>query len=240
VVSAAHVYCWGANAGAGQLAVGDLNPRVAPTPTTLVATTAISIGDDHGCAIENGAAVCWGHNDDGALGFGSMNPQNNPSPVGVVGAPTVLPSIAGWHACDLAAGTVRCWGEGDHGEVGDGLGTNTATPTVVPGAANATAIAVGGGPADLDATCAVIAGDVKCWGNGGFGRLGQGVAANSNVPIAVVGLPGPAHAVALGYAHSCALLVDGDLWCWGRGNLGQLGDGMSANSLVPVRVVRPL
>jgi alpha-tubulin suppressor-like RCC1 family protein len=212
---------------------------VAPTQTPLVATTAISIGDDHGCALEAGAAVCWGHNDFGALGFGSMTPQNNPVPVAVLGSPTVLPKIAGWHSCDLDTGTVRCWGEGDHGEVGDGLGVSTTTPTVVPGAANATAIGVGGGPADLDASCAVVAGDVKCWGNGNFGRLGQGVASNSLVPIAVVGLPGPAIAVALGYAHSCALLADGDLWCWGRGVRGQLGDGLSANSLVPVRVVPP-
>jgi alpha-tubulin suppressor-like RCC1 family protein len=85
----------------------------------------------------------------------------------------------------------------------------------------------------------VIAGAVKCWGNGNFGRLGQGSVNNSSVPIAVVGLPGAAVAVALGYAHSCALLADGDIWCWGRGAKGQLGDGLGEDSLVPVRVLAP-
>jgi alpha-tubulin suppressor-like RCC1 family protein len=239
-IAGGNVYCWGSSAGQGQLAVGDTNPRAAPTATLLGPTTAISIGDDHGCAIETGVGVCWGHNDYGTLGTGSMNPASSPSPVAVRGGRPVLPQIAGWHACDLDAGTVRCWGEGDHGELGDGAMVSDGSPRTISSLASVTALAVGGGPADGDASCAVVAGgDVQCWGRGLFGRLGQGMAQDSAVPVDVASLPAPATDLAIGYDHACALVVGGDVWCWGRGDSGQLGDGQAMNSLVPVRVVRP-
>lgn len=241
-VVAAGVYCWGANNAQGQLCLGDTNPRTMPTATLLPpSVTAIHGGDDHTCALGPAGPVCWGHNDLGTLGDGKTEVMQGASalPVAVGGGVTALPLIAGWHACALQAGSVFCWGEGDNGELGDGGNTSTPTPQLVPGLTNVTALATGGGPNDRDATCAIVAGAVNCWGNGYYGRLGQGVAISSSVPIAVNGLPGPAVDVAIGDDHACALLGDGDIWCWGRGGSGQLGDGLSQNSLAPVRVVKP-
>jgi alpha-tubulin suppressor-like RCC1 family protein len=240
-VIAGSTRCWGDN-NAGDLGVGDTNPRNAPTQINyagISAIVAIEAGDDHACSLDSSnVARCWGHDDYGALGTGAMIGSSS-SPVVVTGGIAALPQIGGWHACALQAGRVWCWGENDHGELGDGGPTSTATPQLVPSLTSVTALAVGGGPADGDASCAIGGGGVKCWGNGATGRLGQGVAASSPVPVDVVGLPGPATALTIGYGHACARLADGDVWCWGRGDRGQLGNGLSASSLAPVKVAVP-
>jgi len=239
IAATGDVYCWGQN-GVGQLGTGDTNPRAAPTKNGVFGADQIRAGDDHACTTVIDSAQCWGHNDDGTLGDGMTQAMQPSSAISVpVSGVTTLPLIAGWHACALSGRQVLCWGEGDHGELGDGGSSNVDTPQLVPSLSNVTALATGGGPTDGDASCAIVGGNVSCWGNGFYGRLGQGVANPSSVPVGVVGLPGPAVGVAIGYDHACALLGDGDIYCWGRGDLGQLGDGLMTSSFAPVRVVAP-
>ena len=238
-VLASTVYCWGTNA-VGQLGTGDTTSYGTPTPVMgSAAYAALDAGDDHACALDASlAAACWGHNDDGTLGPGVTSASSD-APVLLTNIKT-LPSIAGWHACALdTSGGVLCWGEGDHGELGDGTNQNSATARQVVGLAGVTAVTTGGGPTDLDASCAIAGGEVWCWGNGFYGRLGQGSANPASTPVHVSALPGPAVEVAIGYDHACATLADGNVWCWGRGDHGQLGDGAMASSLVPVEVLRP-
>lgn len=233
------VRCWGFN-DAGQLGDGTMAPRTQPTPVSSAAVfTAIDSGDDHSCGLTTSGAMCWGHNDEGTLGLGSLTPSTALVPMPVAGGITAVPRIAGWHACSLDGGVVQCWGRNAEGALGDGTQTATATPQPVPGLAGVSAIATGGGPTDFDSTCAIREGAVSCWGAGSFGRLGTGDDNDALVPAAVVGLPGEALEVAIGYAHACALLADGDIWCWGRGDQGQLGDGNATSSLAPVRVTPP-
>lgn len=75
-----------------------------------------------------------------------------------------------------------------------------------------------------DHSCAVLEGKVYCWGSNGRGQLGStGLSAlSSNVPVEVTGIS-TATAVAAGYAHTCALLANGDVWCWGSNETKQLG-----------------
>ncbi len=77
---------------------------------------------------------------------------------------------------------------------------------------------------------------VLCWGGGTLGQLGNGVLANSLVPVAVNGLSSGVTALAGGYQHSCALLGNGTVQCWGRNDYGQLGNGAQTNSATPVAV----
>lgn len=87
-------------------------------------------------------------------------------------------------------------------------------------------------------SCAVnSAGDARCWGYNGYGELGDGTTSTRASPAAVIGLPGKAIAVAAGLFHSCALLANGDVWCWGSGAYGQLGLGSTASSVTPQRVL---
>jgi alpha-tubulin suppressor-like RCC1 family protein len=77
----------------------------------------------------------------------------------------------------------------------------------------------------VDHSCARLEdGRVACWGIDDHGELGDGPElVNQLSPVLVVGLPAPAVAIDAGADHSCAVLDDGSVWCWGsNGNL-QLG-----------------
>jgi alpha-tubulin suppressor-like RCC1 family protein len=83
-------------------------------------------------------------------------------------------------------------------------------------------------------SCAVLSsGSVMCWGAGNSGRLGQGTSANSNVPVAAVGISN-ATQVSTGSANSCALHSDGKISCWGNNLYQQLGNSIATESLSPV------
>lgn len=87
-------------------------------------------------------------------------------------------------------------------------------------------------------SCALYTtGAVKCWGNNDRGQLGNGATTNSSIPVNVVGLSSKVTQIATAYAHTCALINDGSVKCWGSNNSYQLGDGTTNNSLTPVTVV---
>lgn len=75
-----------------------------------------------------------------------------------------------------------------------------------------------------DHACAVLDGRVYCWGSNGNGQLGATAlqAGSSNIPVEVDGIS-TATEVSVGALHSCALLANGDVWCWGSNNGKQLG-----------------
>ena len=87
-------------------------------------------------------------------------------------------------------------------------------------------------------TCALIStGKVDCWGNNGSGQLGNGTTADSDVPVAVVGLTG-AKALAASYdgGSFCAVLSAGTVKCWGDNVDGELGNGNMTSFTLPVAV----
>lgn len=85
--------------------------------------------------------------------------------------------------------------------------------------------------------CAIVSGNVMCWGQNFSGILGDGTTNDSNTPVAVVGLPAGVTAIAMGLAHTCAL-ANGGVKCWGDGTSGQLGNGIpGSTSMTPVDVL---
>ena len=134
----------------------------------------------------------------------------------------------GFHACmRLPDGTVQCWGRNNFGQLGNGDGSlaDSSVPVAVRGLTTATRVVTGDSH-----TCALLGdGTVQCWGVGDSGQRGDGTFNNiSTVPVAVVGLSNAVAVAARGY-HSCALLGDGTVRCWGRNADGQLGDGTVAD-----------
>src|SRR6185295_17508931 len=85
--------------------------------------------------------------------------------------------------------------------------------------------------------CALVGdGSMRCWGDNAAGQLGNpSVATGSSVPVTVSGI-GSATALTTGAFHTCALLADRTLRCWGQDEQGQLGDGTRTNSSTPVTV----
>lgn len=90
--------------------------------------------------------------------------------------------------------------------------------------------------------CAVRASSsVVCWGHGLDGQIGNGLTTSAQpTPAVVVDGGGAAmvgfREVGAGFAHTCGLRLDGSVWCWGQNRAGQLGNGTTAQSSVPVRV----
>jgi alpha-tubulin suppressor-like RCC1 family protein len=85
-------------------------------------------------------------------------------------------------------------------------------------------------------TCGITQdGRLFCWGSGGNGRLGRGIEGNSLIPAEEATRPGSWDSLGMGFAHGCAITVDGRLFCWGAGSTGRIGNDDTADSWVPVQ-----
>ncbi len=242
------VECWGFNYS-GQLGNDSYNDSDVPVAVyNLSGATAIAAGESHACALlSNGTVECWGYNDDGQLGNSSNNDSDVPAAVSnLSGAAAVT---AGWlYSCALLGnGTVECWGDNYEGELGNGGGGPTTTNA--PGTPVSGNVLPGAGAKQISSgdfhTCVVISdGTVQCWGYNGSGELGNGTTNSTSTPTTVVGVGGAGvlsgvTAVAAGPGHTCALLANGTVVCWGDNSSGELGDGFTGvgnSSSTPVAV----
>jgi len=230
------VRCWGFN-GAGQLGDGSTTDSATPVSVTGLAGTAVAISGmaEHACAlIEDGSVQCWGDNGSGRLGDGTATDSATPVSVTGLAGPVIAVSAGNTHSCAVIDdGSVQCWGSNTNGRLGDGTTTNSATPVSVTGLAGPViSVAAGAGH-----TCVVIeGGDVQCWGNGSFGRFGNGTSTSSKTPVSVPSLAGLGAAVVAGDAQTCFLLNDGTVRCTGSNSAGSLGNGTTSSSNTPVAV----
>ena len=245
-------YCWGKN-DAGQLGNGMQKPTSQPGSVTPVAVsgglsfTSVDAGGYHTCGITiAGATYCWGLNDSGELGNG-LQGTNATTPVAVSGRPSFSSVTTGfYHSCGLTSvGFAFCWGTNRNGQLGNG---STSGPDYCPtypntGACSLTPIAVNGGlHFDLLAlggshSCGLANGGVAyCWGANGNGELGNGSRTTSSTPIAVSsGFAFEAIAAAI-TGYTCAITASGAAYCWGKNDVGQLGNGSTSDASTPVAV----
>jgi alpha-tubulin suppressor-like RCC1 family protein len=190
--------------------------------------------------IANGRVKCWGNDHAGQLGNGARNNRSRPVPVrGIVDA-TGIAAGDGFSCALLSVGEVKCWGRGADGQLGDGSGRTRTTPVFVRQLTGAVQISAASNHA-----CAVVpGGTVECWGSDPYGQLGD----IATRPIPIRGLVGATAVAAGGGAipdkiaendseYSCAIVDSGQVWCWGDDRAGQLGDGTTASSALPVQVV---
>jgi alpha-tubulin suppressor-like RCC1 family protein len=241
------VACWGASSGS----------MAVKTPSLvagLTGVTAITVGDgDPICAVvadslnPDTSVFCWGPgNDNGQLGNGKTDPSW--SPVQVFNLFGVTAVAAGLEfACAIdTTGAVWCWGGNVYGELGNGTATpaNSSIPVRVAGVTHAKALSAGEGIA-----CALVSdGSVWCWGNNFGGWLGTGTApsqacVDTAAPDACAMPPGQVQglanvtAIASGGNHTCAVVADGSVWCWGDNVAGWLGNGSTSAATTPVQVI---
>ena len=234
------VHCWGDN-DMGQLGIGNTTASATPKQisTTYLPSGVLSIaaGHAHNCAVISGGGVkCWGYNEFSQLG-GSNSTANRTSPTTGISDLSNVNSLAlgRAHSCALLFdGTVKCWGNNDYGQFGDAQLTSNFQPVAVNGVANVKQLV--SGHAHL---CALHNdGNVTCWGSNLLGESGTVVDASAPIVAPTqVELSGKATAIASGYQHTCALLADKTVKCWGNNAFGQLGDGQLNDSGAPVAVM---
>jgi alpha-tubulin suppressor-like RCC1 family protein len=193
-------------------------------PDLLKGAVEVSSQQAYTCArLDSGRVACWG---------------DAYQPV----VPTLVPEIddavevtagAGFGCARLGTGKIECWGHGGTGQLGNGSSESAecvaeCDPTEVAGIETATALDAGWGH-----VCAVLSsGAVECWGWNIYGQLGIGTSTGpdqcedsetcSTEPVAVSGLS-EARAVSASEYHTCALLKDGTVECWGEDAYFQLG-----------------
>ena len=247
------VSCWG-RGSSGQLGNGETSTKYTPTLTSSLGTgrtaVALSSGGHHTCAIlDNGSVSCWGRGSNGQLGNGGTSEKSTPTLTSSLGTGRTAVAISSgqYHTCAiLDTGQVSCWGLNSDGQLGNGGTTNKNTPTLTsslgPGR---TAVAISSG---YGHTCAILDnGSVSCWGRAYDGNLGIGGTALGNgetvtppplqttpTPTSSLGTGRTAVAISSGDDHTCAILDNGSVSCWGRGGNGQLGNGGTENSTLPV------
>ena len=218
--------CWGGN-NLGVLGNGNYSQQLTPAPVQQSTSTyaIISAGDTVTCALTlAGTMQCWGANNAGQLGDGTLLPVKTNVPNDVPGLAVISAMDAGGdHACVLTAGNgLKCWGSNLEGELGDGTKTSPhPSPSDVTGLTSGI-VALSAGTVH---TCAVTStGGAKCWGNNFFAQLGDGSTTGRLLPVDVVGLATGVTRIEAGVGHTCALTIAGDVKCWGHNLNGQLGD----------------
>ena len=254
------VFCFGSN-GVGQLGLGngdlfvgdeagEMGDNLPPVSLgTGRLAKQIACGLDYTCALLDDETVkCWGSNYEGALGLehssnvgdGAGEMGDNLPPVSLgTGRLAKQIAVGYFHTCALLNDeTVKCWGSNTLGQLGLGhtsqvgdeageMGDNLPPVSLGTGRL-AKQIAAGGYH-----TCALLDDDtLKCWGSNTLGQLGLGHTSQvgdeagemgDNLPPVSLGTGRLAKQIAAGGYHTCALLDDDTVKCWGRNYNGELG-----------------
>jgi alpha-tubulin suppressor-like RCC1 family protein len=223
-------YCWGSNQD-GQLGIGAADKLPHPKPLPVlggIRFTFLTTGYRHTCALtSNGFAYCWGANDSGQLGNGSL--QSSPTPVRVSGT-LVFESLSagGTHTCGVTKiGQGYCWGGNWHGQLGigslDGEEKHSCCrtqPIRIVGDLSFSQVTAGG-----IHTCGLTKeGKTYCWGIANFGRLGLGPTNIINLPKPTL-VSGALEFVSInpGGFFTCGVTQAKIVYCWGAGSNGELG-----------------
>jgi alpha-tubulin suppressor-like RCC1 family protein len=184
----------------------------------------IVAGEAHACLRDKKSRVfCWGVNDDGQLGNGTTDLSF--TAIRVEGLPEIVRLAAGQrHTCALGADqSVWCWGSDGDGELGNGIRQPSFTrPLKVEGIlTKSVAITAGGWH-----TCVLDAvGQMTCWGRNTSGECGAKGADRFTTPNVVEAMPRGVKAMTSGTWHTCAVMADSTVKCFGRNADGQLGIG---------------
>ena len=258
------VYCWGADSdgelGDGltslpQSALVKTTPVKVAFPTPHARVVELAPGFHSTCALLDDRDVyCWGLLPGTGIptgGIWSGVPQKMST---LVEGETVSIVSGTQHICALDwKGVLFCWGMSDVGQLGRVAGPNndpaTPGPVDVQWPADTYVVSAALGYAH---TCALVSdGSVYCWGWNNFGQLGNPTNVGSydpdppNPTPTKVDFAWPSTPVALaaGFSHTCALLSDGTVYCWGSDTTPPGGTQEPGNSIVPLQVFvddRPL
>lgn len=233
-------YCWGWNTN-GQLGDGTYTTALSPVLTQNgMKFSTIATGIEHTCGTTlNGMGYCWGKGANGQLGGGSMTSSLTAVPV-VDTAGFMMITAGDAHTCGIGAADslAYCWGHGGEGRLGTGGSFPSSVPVRVAGAHQYTWVSAG----NLHACGAATDGALWCWGYNSNGQIGNGAGATNDFS------PEPDSVLTslrfvqttTGFYHTCGLAANGEIFCWGSNQSGQLGDGTLDDHKVPIHVAEGL
>jgi alpha-tubulin suppressor-like RCC1 family protein len=254
------LFCWGRNTS-GELGINSTNPVGPPTQVNILGetlVTQVAAGTGHTCAITGDAKMfCWGDDVAGELGidFTTTATEQCPGILANTGqqfcmmAPVQVPTVGKvsglWDrvsagadfTCgrDQTTSQLFCWGTDTDSQLGVGptsppFGTGVNPfPQLVPTPATPNLIA-----SHEDQSCGIPfelsgPGNLFCWGM-----------STSALPAVLTPTSVPGHALlqfSPGGTQTCAIDINGVTWCWGDNTLGELGNGTTTSSPIPVAVV---
>jgi alpha-tubulin suppressor-like RCC1 family protein len=259
------LYCWGRIPGLSTVASAFAGLQNIVIPPQNVIVTGLAVGQDHICLTElSGVGFCTGINLHGQLGD-SVTAPASPAVGTYVSIAAGASGVRHWaliragqsHSCGVLkadpTGVTKqlpfCWGLNTSGQLGRTTFSTSpdfrGTPDTVKFAGavtgvDSTSITTGAQHSCVIATLpAGVAGTVYCWGDNGYGQLGSvttlPVTASAS-PVAVAGLPPAATQISAGEFHTCAVVITGAAYCWGRNDFGQLGPAGGGGGSTPVPV----
>lgn len=219
--------CWGNNL-AGQIGNGQVSEKQLPVGMPLpLQVLEVAVGGAHSCARPSVTSLrCWGSNQVGQVGAPDL--QNPALQLYDTNLPATAVSLGALHSCALLKDEVRCWGANNDLQLGaDRLGG--PLPLKVELEAGVKSLSAG-----YLHTCVVLVdGRITCWGANQHGQLGPSAAVGKQSLPSTFSLPEPAVEVSAGGQHTCALTTAGRAYCWGRNDLGQLGNGSTESTSTP-------
>ena len=241
------IMCWGRN-HYGQLGRGYTNTSSSSQPTPMYTVplptgrhaVSIDIGHYHVCAVlDNGSIACWGPGNSNRLGTGSVANQNTPTVIQFFDAsnPAVDVALGRYSGCGLLEnGSVTCWGKGWLGTGNQNQVQSTAGNIWPNFGTGRTAVKVELGRWH---NCALLDNsNVKCWGADGTQQMGNGGGTTSQTtPKKVNFATGivPKEIIS-GHWHTCVVSQTHEMYCWGDGASGKLGDGAGTHNPTPGKV----
>ena len=227
------VQCWGFNE-TGQLGDGSTdNQNSAVWVANMNGVQSLAAGWGHTCALtEAGSVYCWGSNEFGQLGVHTQE-DDMPTPIMVDSLSEWVTALTakGGHTCALiTTGEVKCWGVNTYGQLGDGSIEDRDRPSPVRRLRGAQAVAAG-----WNHTCAILNdGEINCWGWNYYGQLGDQIFMTRAEPISAGNLQGRVSAMWLGWRHTCAVTISGQINCWGENDNGEgWNDWLLAQTPIP-------
>jgi alpha-tubulin suppressor-like RCC1 family protein len=181
---------------------------------------------------------CWGSNWQGRLGDGTYIDRRVATQATGMAAGVAKVTAGKGHTCVLKSnGQVWCWGRNWSGQVGDGTTTERTSGVQITWPTQ---------PAPLitdivcgeEFTCVITAaGGAWCFGENGYGQLGDDTITDHGTPAPVTGMETGIADVEAGAQHTCLIKTDGSLWCWGNNYYGRVGDGTATERHLPVAVM---
>jgi alpha-tubulin suppressor-like RCC1 family protein len=235
-----NVWGWGNNAG-GELCLGNTTAYTTPIKLPLTGVTALAGASNHALYDAHGTVYACGQNVDGDLGDATSYNTTTPRKVArLAGSPVtrLVASFANSGAL-LADGRYFDWGFNGSGQLGDGsVHRSSDVPVRVRLPHPVTQVAQGGSIWNNGQTLVMLAnGSLWSWGNDRAAQLGDGARGMEPLPLRFRAPAGVIYrTLATGSATSYAISTTGDVYAWGVGHVGQVGDGHTRTAVTSVIV----